>query len=114
FTFHLPDHTPVTLPTTPLSVPTTLHIKHPLHPSHIHHLKLLPNLILTTTIQPIQQLAFPFPQLHSQEPPPTITKTLPFLQQFQFLPTPPVYPHKLHQIQIILQPTPLHHYHLFI
>lgn len=86
FCFIVPDHTPVTLQRAPVWIETGLDIKNAIDPTDHDHIQVLPHKHMQVVLNALHELGFRLREV-SNEYAPRLGRGLPFVQEFEFVPT---------------------------
>ncbi|MBM7703170.1 sporulation protein [Metabacillus iocasae] len=114
FSFELPKDTPITMGKTRVWVATGLDIKNAVDPQDVDYVNVLPNKMVSAVIPAMEQLGFRLRQVECEEAPRRMRKRLPFVQEFEFVPTRGPYFGKLDEVEVIVQPDGQDQYELLI
>ncbi|KOO50819.1 sporulation protein [Priestia koreensis] len=101
FSFDLPADTPVTMGRTRVWIATGLDIKNAVDPSDVDHMEVLPHPILHATINAMSDMGFRLRQVECEEAPRRLRGRLPFLQEFEFVPTRGAFHGKLDELELM-------------
>ncbi|MFD1851193.1 sporulation protein [Oceanobacillus bengalensis] len=111
FSFEIPLDTPMTMedPKTRLNVPpvwieTGLEIKKAFDPRDKDHISVRPTDSYQNIIDSIKMLGFRFRQMENEKTPRAIASRLPYVQQFEFVPTIGKYARKLEELEVYIVP----------
>lgn len=86
FCFTVPDHTPVTLQRAPVWIETGLDIRNAVDPTDHDHIQVLPHKHMQVVLNALDDLGFRLREV-SNEYAPRLGRGLPFVQEFEFVPT---------------------------
>lgn len=102
FAFPLPYETPVTLGRKTVWVHTGLDIKRSIDPSDRDYVQVLPNMLLNSVLQAVDQLGFRLRQFECEELPHRLRGRIPFGQEFEFVPVSGQYYGKLDELELLI------------
>ncbi|WP_078546712.1 sporulation protein [Litchfieldia alkalitelluris] len=101
FSFILSNDTPITLGSTKVWLQTGLDIKNALDPSDKDYLKVMPSEIVAAVINTTYDLGFSLRKVECEAAPYRLRTRLPFVQEFEFVPTTGTFRGKLDELEII-------------
>jgi sporulation-control protein len=104
FTFTLPFDTPITLGRTKVWIHTGLDIKNAVDPTDKDFIEVTPPPIVKAVINSVQELGFRIREVECQEAPRYLRGKLPFVQEFEFIPTSGKFRGKLDELELIFIP----------
>lgn len=104
FSFDLPIDTPVTMGNTRVWVTTGLDIKNAIDPRDIDHVEVLPSPVIQASINAMNDIGFRLRQVECEEAPRRIRRRLPFMQEFEFVPTKGPFYGKLDEVELTFLP----------
>ncbi|MCQ6276618.1 sporulation protein [Bacillus sp. V3B] len=105
FSFQLPLDTPVTVGKTKVWVTTGLDIKNAVDPSDKDFLHVKPNRLLEGVIDSISSLGFRLREVECEQASRSLRGRLPFIQEFEFVPTSGVFRGRLDELELVFLPT---------
>ncbi|MEH7300716.1 sporulation protein [Neobacillus drentensis] len=101
FTFQLPYDTPLSIGKSKVWVTTGLEIKGGVDPSDKDFLKVIPNQLMTAVFNAVDNLGFRIREADCEEAPRRLRGRLPFVQEFEFVPTSGLFPGKLDELEVV-------------
>jgi sporulation-control protein len=101
FSFQLPLDTPISLGRTKIWVTTGLDIKGAVDPSDKDYIRVVPNALVSAVFQAVEDLGFRMREADCQEAPYRLRKRLPFIQEFEYVPTSGPFRGKLDEIELV-------------
>ncbi|MFD2445699.1 sporulation protein [Bacillus sp. CGMCC 1.16607] len=101
FAFQLPSDTPISLGRTKIWVSTGLDIKNAVDPSDKDYIKVLPNRLMSSVFQAVEDLGFRMREADCQQASHRLRKRLPFVQEFEFVPTSGPFRGKLDELELV-------------
>ncbi|WP_413309394.1 sporulation protein [Bacillus sp. 1P10SD] len=101
FTFQLPYDTPLSIGRSKVWVTTGLDIKGGVDPSDKDYLKVIPNQLMTAVFNAVDNLGFRIREADCEEAPRRIRGRLPFVQEFEFVPTSGLFRGKLDELEVV-------------
>ncbi|MDQ1145413.1 sporulation-control protein [Bacillus sp. SORGH_AS 510] len=101
FTFQLPYDTPLSIGRSKVWVTTGLDIKGGVDPSDKDYLKVIPNQLMTAVFNAVDNLGFRIREADCEEAPRRIRGRLPFVQEFEFVPTSGPFRGKLDELEVV-------------
>ncbi|MFC3885205.1 sporulation protein [Bacillus songklensis] len=104
FSFNLPVDTPVTMGNTRVWVTTGLDIKNAIDPRDVDYVEVLPNPIIHEAINAMVDIGFRLRQVECEEAPHRLRRRLPFMQEFEFVPTTGPFYGKLDEVELTFLP----------
>lgn len=104
FSFQLPSDTPISLGRTKIWVQTGLDIKNAVDPTDKDYIRVLPNTLMSEVFRAVEDLGFRMREADCQEAPYRLRKRLPFIQEFEFVPTSGRFRGKLDELELVFQP----------
>lgn len=114
FSFDLPIDTPVTMGNTRVWVTTGLDIKNAIDPRDIDHVEVLPNPIIQASINAMSEIGFRLRQVECEEAPYRLRRRLPFMQEFEFVPTKGAFYGKLDEVELTFLPDGPNRFEVFM
>jgi sporulation-control protein len=105
FSFQLPLDTPISLGRTKIWVQTGLDIKNAVDPTDKDYIKVVPNALISAVFQAVEDLGFRMREADCQEASYRLRKRLPFIQEFEFIPTSGPFRGKLDELELVFQPS---------
>lgn len=106
FSFRVPLHTPMTIRDSktgrnvpPVWINTGLDIRNAVDPKDEDHISVEPSYVYESIFDAIKVIGFRFRQMDNQAPPRYVKTRLPFVQQFEFIPTFGKYHQKLDELE---------------
>ncbi|MDQ0229323.1 sporulation protein [Metabacillus malikii] len=109
FTFKVPLYTPMTMRDNrtgrnvpPVWIETELDIRNAVDPKDQDHISVEPSKVYETILDAIKIVGFRFRQMENQAPPRFVKTRLPYVQQFEFLPTHGKYKRKLDELEVYI------------
>ncbi|HWO96798.1 MAG TPA: sporulation protein [Bacillus sp. (in: firmicutes)] len=114
FSFDLPIDTPVTMGNTRVWVTTGLDIKNAIDPRDIDYVEVLPNSIIRASIDAMNEIGFRLRQVECEEAPHRLRRRLPFMQEFEFVPTKGPFYGKLDEVELTFLPDGLNRFEVFM
>lgn len=105
FTFQLPFDTPLSIGRSKIWVTTGLDIKGGVDPSDKDYLKVVPNPLMSEVFNAIDNLGFRIREADCEEPPRRLRGRLPFVQEFEFVPTSGLFRGRLDELEVVFFPT---------
>jgi sporulation-control protein len=101
FTFQLPYDTPLSIGRSKVGVTTGLDIKGGVDPSDKDYLKVIPNQLMTAVFNAVDNLGFRIREADCEEAPRRLRGRLPFVQEFEFVPTSGLFRGKLDELEVV-------------
>jgi sporulation-control protein len=101
FSFQLPTDTPISLGRTKIWVSTGLDIKNAVDPTDKDYIKVIPNRLMSAVFQAVEDLGFRMREADCQEASYRLRKRLPFVQEFEFVPTSGQFRGKLDELEFV-------------
>jgi sporulation-control protein len=101
FSFPLADDVPLTVGKTRVWVHTGLDIKQALDPADRDFIQVLPNELMSSTFQALDELGFQLRQAECEQAPRHIHTRLPFIQEFEFVPVSGPFRGKLDELEVV-------------
>lgn len=101
FTFQLPYDTPLSIGRSKVWVTTGLEIKGGVDPSDKDYLKVIPNQLMTAVFNAVDNLGFRIREADCEEAPRRLRGRLPFVQEFEFVPTSGLFRGKLDELEVV-------------
>ncbi|MEH7108393.1 sporulation protein [Bacillus sp. JJ1764] len=105
FSFQLPYDTPLSIGRSKIWVSTGLDIKGGVDPSDKDYLKVVPNPLMTAVFNAVDQLGFRIREADCEEAPRRLGGRLPFVQEFEFVPTSGPFRGKLDELEVVFLPS---------
>ena len=105
FPFQLPLDTPVSVGKTKVWVTTGLDIKNAVDPTDKDFLHVKPNRLLEGVLNSISSLGFRLREVECEQASYRLRQRLPFIQEFEFVPTSGAYRGRLDELELIFLPT---------
>ncbi|MEH7305382.1 sporulation protein [Neobacillus drentensis] len=105
FSFQLPFDIPLSIGRSKIWVTTGLEIKGGVDPSDKDYLKVVPNPLMSAVFTAIDQLGFRIREADCEEAPRRIRGRLPFVQEFEFVPTSGLFRGKLDELEVVFFPS---------
>ncbi|MCM3767900.1 sporulation protein [Neobacillus niacini] len=105
FTFQLPYDTPLSIGRSKVWVTTGLDIKGGVDPSDKDYLKIVPNPLMTAVFNAVENLGFRIREADCEEAPRRFRGRLPFVQEFEFVPTSGPFRGRLDELEIVVFPS---------
>ncbi|MEH7115870.1 sporulation protein [Neobacillus vireti] len=104
FSFQLPYDTPLSIGRSKVWVTTGLDIKGAVDPSDQDYLKVVPNPLMSAVFETIDQLGFRLREADCEEAPRRLRGRLPFVQEFEFVPTSGLFRGRLDELEVVFFP----------
>lgn len=101
FSFQLPTDTPISIGRTRIWVATGLDIKNAVDPTDKDYISVVPNALVSAVFQAVEELGFRMREADCQEAPYRLRKRLPFIQEFEFVPTSGPFRGKLDELELV-------------
>jgi sporulation-control protein len=105
FSFQLPFDTPLSIGRSKIWVTTGLDIKGGVDPSDKDSLKVVPNQLMSAVFKAIDNLGFRIREADCEEAPRRLRGRLPFVQEFEFVPTSGLFRGKLDELEVVFFPS---------
>ncbi|MEH7075404.1 sporulation protein [Neobacillus drentensis] len=105
FSFQLPFDTPLSIGRSKIWVTTGLEIKGGVDPSDKDYLKVVPNPIMSAVFNAIDNLGFRIREADCEEAPRRLRGRLPFVQEFEFVPTSGLFRGRLDELEVVFFPS---------
>ncbi|PEP95027.1 sporulation protein [Bacillus toyonensis] len=105
FSFKMPIEAPLTLGMKTVWVHTGLDIKNSIDPSDRDYIQVLPNALLNSVLESVNQLGFKARHIECEELPYRLRKQVPFAQEFEFIPVSGQYYGKLDELELLILPS---------
>jgi sporulation-control protein len=105
FTFQLPFDTPLSIGRSKIWVTTGLDIKGGVDPSDKDYLKVVPNPLMSEVFNAIDNLGFRIREADCEEAPRRLRGRLPFVQEFEFVPTSGLFRGRLDELEVVFFPS---------
>jgi len=104
FSFQLPYDTPLSIGRSKVWVTTGLDIKGAVDPSDKDYLKVMPNSLMSAVFNSVEQLGFRIREAECEEAPRRLRGRLPFVQEFEFVPTSGLFRGRLDELEVVFFP----------
>lgn len=104
FSFQLPYDTPLSIGRSKVWVTTGLDIKGAVDPSDKDYLKVMPNSLMSAVFNTVEQLGFRIREAECEEAPRRLRGRLPFVQEFEFVPTSGQFRGRLDELEVVFFP----------
>ena len=105
FSFQLPLDTPVTMGRTKVWVKTDLDIKNAIDPTDKDFLQVNPGQLLNGVLNSISSLGFRLREVECEKATYRLQSRLPFIQEFEFVPTSGAFRGRLDELELVFLPT---------
>jgi sporulation-control protein len=105
FTFQLPYDTPLSIGRSKVWVTTGLDIKGGVDPSDKDYLQVIPNPLMTSVFNAVDNLGFKIREADCEEAPRRLRGRLPFVQEFEFVPTSGPFRGRLDELEVVFFPS---------
>ncbi len=105
FSFQLPFDTPLSIGRSKIWVTTGLDIKGGVDPSDKDYLKIVPNQLMSAVFKTIDNLGFRIREADCEEAPRRLRGRLPFVQEFEFVPTSGLFRGRLDELEVVFFPS---------
>lgn len=105
FTFQLPYDTPLTIGRSKVWVATGLDIKGGVDPSDQDQIRVVPNPLMSAVFNAIDNLGFRIREADCEEAPRRLRGRLPFVQEFEFVPTSGSFRGRLDELEVVFFPS---------
>ena len=114
FSFELPLDLPLTIGSTKVWVQTGLDIKMGIDPSDRDYIEVIPSNMVDSVLKSFSNLGFSLKEVECKEAPLKMRRRLPFVQEFEFVPTSGEFVGKLDEIEVIFTSSFERHLELFM
>ncbi|MEH7382100.1 sporulation protein [Bacillus sp. JJ1533] len=114
FSFELPLDTPATLGRTKVWIHTGLDIKNAIDPSDKDYVSVSPSPLAAGVLNAVYDLGFSLRKVECEAAPYRLRKRLPFVQEFEFVPTSGAYRGRLDEVEVMFFPQTEHKLDVFI
>lgn len=104
FSFILPPDTPLSVGRTKVWIATGLEIKNAVDPTDKDYLRVVPNQIMDSVLQAINGLGFRLREAECEQAPHRLRRRLPFIQEFEFVPSSGPFRGRLDELEITFFP----------
>ncbi len=104
FTFELPLDTPVTMGSSKVWLQTGVDIKGSLDPSDRDNVIVEPHFLIDKTLKALNELGFSLRKVKNEAASYKVRKRLPFVQEFEFIPTAGQFNRRLDEVEIMFSP----------
>jgi len=104
FSFQLPYDTPLSIGRSKVWVTTGLDIKGAVDPSDQDYLKVVPNPLMSAVFDAVDRLGFTLREADCEEAPRRLRGRLPFVQEFEFVPTSGLFRGRLDELEVVFFP----------
>ncbi|MFE8695822.1 sporulation protein [Cytobacillus sp. FJAT-53684] len=104
FSFLLPIDTPISIGKTKVWIATGLDIKNAVDPTDKDYLRVVPNELMDSVLQAMGGLGFRLREAECEQAPHRLRRRLPFIQEFEFIPTSGPYRGRLDELEITFLP----------
>ena len=101
----MPVEAPLTLGMKTVWVHTGLDIKRSIDPSDRDYIQVLPNALLSSVLDSVNQLGFKARHIECEELPHRLRKQVPFAQEFEFIPVSGEHYGKLDELELLILPS---------
>lgn len=108
FSFQLPVDTPLTIGRTKVWLATELDIKNAVDPTDKDYLRVVPNDLMESVLQAVNSLGFRLREADCQQAPYKLHRRLPFIQEFEFVPTSGPFRGRLDELELTFFPLSSH------
>jgi sporulation-control protein len=105
FSFQLPNDTPLSIGKSKIWVTTGLDIKGGLDSSDKDYLNVVPNPLMIAVLNTIDALGFRLREADCEEAPRRLRGRLPFVQEFEFVPTSGVFRGRIDELEVVFFPS---------
>jgi sporulation-control protein len=105
FSFQLPFDTPLSIGRSKIWVTTGLDIKGGVDPSDKDYLKVVPNPLMSAVFNAIDNIGFRIREADCEEAPRRLRGRLPFVQEFEFVPTSGLFRGRLDELEMVFFPS---------
>lgn len=105
FSFQLPYDTPLSIGRSKIWVATGLDIKNAVDPGDKDDLKVIPDPLMRSIFNAIDNLGFRLREADCEEAPYRLRGRLPFVQEFEFVPTSGPFRGKLDELEVVFRPS---------
>jgi sporulation-control protein len=105
FSFQLPFDTPLSIGRSKIWVTTGLDIKGGVDSSDKDYLKVIPNPLMSAVFKTIDNLGFRIREADCEEAPRRLRGRLPFVQEFEFVPTSGLFRGRLDELEVVFFPS---------
>lgn len=105
FSFQLPFDTPLSIGRSKIWVTTGLDIKGGVDPSDKDYLKVVPNQLMSAVFNAIDTLGFRIREADCEEASRRLRGRLPFVQEFEFVPTSGLFRGRLDELEVVFFPS---------
>jgi sporulation-control protein len=105
FSFQLPFDTPLSIGRSKIWVTTGLDIKSGVDPRDKDYLKVIPNPLMSAVFNAIDNLGFRIREADCEEAPRRLRGRLPFVQEFEFVPTSGLFRGRLDELEVVFFPS---------
>ena len=104
FSFLMPIEVPLTFGRKNVWIQTGLDIKRSIDPSDRDYIQVLPNVLLNSVLNSVQQLGFRLRQAECEELPSRLRTSVPFAQEWEFVPVSGPYHGRLDELELLILP----------
>jgi len=104
FSITIPNDTPLTIGRTKVWIETGLDIKSALDPTDKDYVKIVPLRIVEDVLNTVQSLGFRLREVECQSAPRRLRGRLPFVQEFEYVPTHGAFRGKLDELELVFIP----------
>ncbi|MEH7093329.1 sporulation protein [Neobacillus vireti] len=104
FSFQLPYDTPLSIGRSKVWVTTGLDIKGAVDPSDKDYIKVIPNPLMSAVFHSVEQMGFSIREADCEEAPRRLRGRLPFVQEFEFIPTSGRFRGRLDELEVVFFP----------
>jgi sporulation-control protein len=104
FELHVPLYTPVTFGRKLVWVHTSLDVKNAIDPTDKDYMEVSPNALMNEIFQSVENIGFRLRQMEVEKAPPFLLGKVPFVQEFEFIPSSGEFARKLDELEVIIVP----------
>ncbi|MGD6944355.1 sporulation protein [Cytobacillus gottheilii] len=104
FSFILPLDTPLSYGRTKVWLATGLDIKNAVDPTDKDYITVIPNELVNSVLHAVSNLGFRIREVECEQAPHRLRKRLPFIQEFEFVPTSGAFRGRLDELEIVFFP----------